>query len=137
FSMIPFKYLPDNPFERKPSGNLWTKGYEEIRKVWKSLATQPNLKRFLIAYFFYNMGVQTVMYLAALYGTDVVHLGDTELIATMLLVQLVGAAGAYLFARVSATAGNKSALLIMIGIWIAICLGAYFVETPLHFYILA
>src|SRR5690606_17142600 len=68
---------------------------------------------------------------------DVVHLGDTELIATMLLVQLVGAAGAYLFARVSATAGNKSALLIMIGIWIAICLGAYFVETPLHFYILA
>jgi UMF1 family MFS transporter len=137
FSMIPFKYLPDNPFGRKPSGNLWTKGYEEIRKVWKSLATQPNLKRFLIAYFFYNMGVQTVMYLAALYGTDVVHLGDTELIATMLLVQLVGAAGAYLFARVSATAGNKSALLIMIGIWIAICLGAYFVETPLHFYILA
>src|SRR5690606_11826569 len=59
FSLIPFHHLPENPFNRKPSGSLWTKGYEEIRKVWRSLAALPQLKRFLIAYFFYNMGVQT------------------------------------------------------------------------------
>ena len=52
FSLIPFKELPDNPFNRQPSGNIWTKGYEEIRKVWKSLRDQPDLKRFLAAYFF-------------------------------------------------------------------------------------
>ncbi len=137
FSLIPFKYLPDNPFGRKPSGNLWTKGYKEIRKVWDSLPAQPDLRRFLGAYFFYNMGVQTVMYLAALFGTDVLHLRDTQLIPTILLIQLVGAAGAYLFSRVSARTGNKNALLIMIAIWIGICVMAYYIQTPLQFYILA
>lgn len=137
FALIPFKHLPENPFGLKPTGNLWTKGYEEIRKVWRSLPSQPDLRRFLIAYFFYNMGVQTVMYLAALFGTDVLMMSDQQLIPTILLIQLVGAAGAYAFARVSAITGNRSALLIMICIWIAVCIGAYFVQTPNHFYMLA
>ncbi len=137
FSLIPFRYLPDNPFGRKPMGNLWTKGYAEIHKVWTSLSSQRDLRLYLAAYFFYNMGVQTVMYLAALFGTDVLHLKDTQLIPTILLIQLVGAAGAFLFAKVSGKTGNKTALLIMIAIWIGICVGAYFVQTPFHFYLLA
>lgn len=137
FSLIPFKHLPDNPFGRKPSGNIWTKGYEEIRKVWDSLATQRDLKRFLTAYFFYNMGVQTVMYLAALFGTDVLRLEDSKLIATVLIIQLVGAAGAFLFARLSAARGNKLSLLTMITIWIGVCIAAYFIQTENQFYVLA
>jgi UMF1 family MFS transporter len=137
FSLIPFKFLPENPFGRKPSGNIWTKGYEEIRKVWKSLATQRDLKRFLTAYFFYNMGVQTVMYLAALFGTDVLNLEDSKLIGTVLLIQLVGAIGAALFARLSIAKGNKISLLSMITIWIGICVAAYFINSEYDFYLLA
>jgi UMF1 family MFS transporter len=137
FSLIPFKHLPDNPFGVKPSGNIWTKGYEEIRKVWKSLSEQSDLKRYLVAYFFYNMGVQTVMYLAALFGTDVLRLNDTQLIPTMLVIQLVGALGAFLFAKLSASRGNKASLLTMIIIWIFVCVGAYFIQTEYQFYGLA
>ncbi|MGC1240515.1 MAG: MFS transporter [Chryseosolibacter sp.] len=137
FSLIPFRYLPQNPFGRKPSGNIWTKGYQEVRKVWKSLSGQRDLRRFLSAYFFYNMGVQTVMYLAALFGTDVLKLADQELIATILIIQLVGAAGAYLFAKLSGAWGNKTSLLMMIGIWIGICIFAYFIQTTYQFYALA
>ncbi len=137
FSLIPFKYLPENPYGLKPAGNVWTKGYHEIRKVWKSLSTQPDLKRFLIAYFFYNMGVQTVMYLSALFGTDVLQLKDKQLIPTILLIQLVGSLGAFLFARLSTAKGNKTALLTMIYIWIGICIAAYFVQNEYHFYALA
>ena len=137
FALIPFKYLPDNPFGRKPAGNIWTKGYEQIRKVWESLPTQRDLKRFLIAYFFYNMGVQTVMYLAALFGTDVLKLEDSKLIATVLIIQLVGAVGAFLFARLSAAKGNKLSLLTMITIWIGVCIAAYFIQTENQFYALA
>lgn len=137
FSLIPFRYLPQNPFGRKPSGNIWTKGYQEVRKVWKSLSEQRDLRRFLSAYFFYNMGVQTVMYLAALFGTDVLKLADQELIATILIIQLVGAAGAYLFAKLSGAWGNKTSLLMMIGIWIGICIFAYFIQTKYQFYALA
>lgn len=137
FSLIPFKHLPDNTFGRKPSGNIWTKGYQEIRKVWRSLAQQSDLKRFLIAYFFYNMGVQTVMYLSALFGTDVLKLKDTQLIPTMLIIQLVGSLGAFLFAKLSARRGNKFSLFTMILIWIGICIAAYFIQTEYHFYALA
>jgi UMF1 family MFS transporter len=137
FSLIPFRLLPENPFGKKPSGDVWTKGYAEVRKVWQSLSGQKDLKRFLIAYFFYNMGVQTVMYLAALFGTDVLALADNELIATILIIQLVGAAGAYLFAKLSVARGNKTSLLTMISIWIGICIAAYFITNEFEFYILA
>ncbi|HET7180268.1 MAG TPA: MFS transporter [Chryseosolibacter sp.] len=137
FSLIPFSALPDNPFGAKPSGNIWTKGYQEIRAVWKTLPGQVNLRRFLIAYFFYNMGVQTVMYLAALFGTDVLKLKDTILIGTILIIQLVGSAGAYVFARMSASKGNKASLLVMIVIWIGICIAAFFITTEYHFYAVA
>ncbi len=137
FSLIPFHALPDNPFGVKPSGNVWTKGYLEIRKVWRNLSGQPDLKRFLTAYFFYNMGVQTVMYLSALFGTDVLNLSDQKLIGTILAIQLVGSAGAYLFARLSAAHGNKFALLTMIAIWIGICIAAYFISSEYEFYAVA
>lgn len=137
FSMIPFAILPDNPFNRHPEGNIWTKGYEEIRKVWRSLASQPDLKKYLTAFFFYNMGVQTVMYLAALFGTDVLKLESGKLIQTVLIIQLVGSAGAWLFARLSEKRGNLFSLLTMIIIWIGICIGAFFITTEYEFYFLA
>ncbi|MBL0739616.1 MFS transporter [Chryseolinea lacunae] len=137
FSQIPFRLLPDNPYNRKPTGNIWTKGYEEIRTVWQSLDQQPELKRYLFAFFFYNMGVQSVMYLATLFGTDVLKLKDDSLIATVVIIQLVGAVGAYLFARVSRTTGNRNALLIMIVIWVGICISAYFIATEYQFFALA
>lgn len=134
FSLIPFKLLPENPFGRKPVGNIWTKGYQEVHKVWKSLSGQRDLKRFLSAYFFYNMGVQTVMYLSALFGTNVLQLEDYKLIGTVLIIQLVGSAGAYLFARLSIARGNKMSLLTMITIWIGVCIAAYFISTEYEFY---
>jgi MFS transporter, UMF1 family len=137
FSLIPFALLPENPFNRKPAGNIWTKGYQEIRKVWDSLSSQPDLKRYLWAFFFYNMGVQTVMYLAALFGTDVLHLESSKLIQTVLVIQLVGAVGAWFFARVSKRKGNRYSLTAMIIIWIGICIASYFITTEYEFYLLA
>ena len=137
FSLIPFRYLHQDPYRLKPSGNIWTNGYQEIRKVLQSLSTQPDLKVFLFAYFFYNMGVQTVMYLSALFGTDVLKLDASVLIGTMLGIQLIGSLGAFLFARLSAARGNRSALLTMIIVWIGICVAAYFIRTEYHFYAIA
>ncbi|MFZ6012749.1 MAG: MFS transporter [Bacteroidota bacterium] len=137
FSLIPFSLLPENPYNQKPSGNIWTKGYQELRKVWKSLAEQPDLKRYLWAFFFYNMGVQTVMYLATLFGTDVLKLESDSLIKTVVIIQLVGAVGAGLFSRLSHAWGNRSSLMVMITTWIGICIAAYFIGTETQFYALA
>jgi UMF1 family MFS transporter len=118
FSLIPFRLLPENIYNRKPTGNIWTNGYVEIAKVWNNLKNVPDLKRYLIAYFFYNSGVQTVMYLAALFGTDVLKLKSNKLIGTILLIQLVASVGAWLFARLSFFKGNRYSLITMNIIWI-------------------
>jgi UMF1 family MFS transporter len=137
FSMIPFRLLPENVYNKKPTGNVWSNGYMEIMKVWNSLKGLPDLKRFLVAYFFYNSGVQTVMYLAALFGTDVLHLESDKLIGTILLIQLVASVGAWLFARLSYTKGNRFSLMTMNVIWIGVCIGAYLTTKEFQFYGLA
>jgi UMF1 family MFS transporter len=135
FSTLAFVMLPNTA--AKPSENLLTKGYEELLKVWRELRKSPALKRYLVSFFFFSMGVQTVMYLAALFGTDVLHLPGDRLILSILLIQIVGAGGSWLFARVSQRLGNKSTLGIMILLWIVICMAAYVIETELEFYLLA
>lgn len=138
FSFIPFRRLPTQTGNNgQGTGNLWTNGYHEILKVWKSLRQQPFLRRYLIAFFCYNSGVQTVMYLAALFGTEVLHLKDDSLIATILIIQVVGAFGAWLSARLSSRFGNRSMLILMNFIWMGVCIGAYLTRTEYQFYALA
>lgn len=137
FAIIPFRLLPENTFKRRPTGNMWSNGYKEIHKVFKSLKDTPDLKRYLTAFFFYNMGVQTVMYLSTLFGTDVLKLGTGDLIQIALIVQLVGALGAWLFSKLSSIKGNRFSLLAMIMTWIGVCLAAYLITTRIQFYIIA
>ncbi len=95
------------------------------------------LKRFLLAFFFYNMGVQTVMYVAAVFGDKELKLESSKLIITVLILQLVAIPGAYGFARLSRAYGNFMALIIAVIIWVGICIGAYFTYTEIQFYLLA
>ncbi|MDL5049350.1 MFS transporter [Oscillatoria amoena NRMC-F 0135] len=136
FSLMSFAVLPQHRY-RIPKGNIWTKGYQEVLTVWRSLKNTPDLKRYLTAFFFYNMGVQTVMYLATLFGTDVLNLSSDKLIATILLIQLVAAFGAWLFARISRQKGNSFTLSFMISCWIVVCFVAYFINNEFQFYALA
>lgn len=137
FAAITFQVLPENPYGVQPAGRIWSRGYEELLKVWRSLRQLPDLRKFLVAFFFYNMGVQTVMYLATLFGTDVLNLASDKLILTILLIQIVGAAGAWLFAKVSKARGNKFTLILMTALWVTVCLCAYFIYTEYQFYALA
>ena len=137
FAMIPFSLLPENIYNRRPKGNIWLNGYREIAKVWHSLKKYPDLKRYLIAFFFYNSGVQTIMYLSTLFGTDVLQLESSKLIMTVLIIQLVGAVGAWLFAKISFRRGNRYALICMLIIWCGVCLAAYIITTEYEFYALA
>lgn len=137
FSQIPFKRLPGNVYDRKTQGKYFSKGYEEIRKVYRSLKDLPNLKRYLVAFLFYNAGVQAVMYLATLFGTKELDMEDGALIVTVLIIQIVAIGGAYIFARISEQKGNIYSLTVMILIWIVVCVAAYFVNTQYQFFALA
>ncbi len=136
FAQITFSRLPDT-IGKKISSDILFKGYEELRKVWNELKYTPNLKRFLLSFFFYNMGVQTVMYVAALFGDKELKMESGALIITILIIQFVAIAGAFLFSYLSKLKGNIKALSIAIVIWIVICICAYFVYTSKEFFALA
>jgi UMF1 family MFS transporter len=137
FSTISFSRLPDNVYNRRAQGNIFTEGYKELKKVWKTLKGLRILRTFLGSFFFYNMGVQTVMLLAASFGSKELGMPGDQLILIVLIIQLVGIMGALGFARLSGMKGNRFSLLVMITIWIAICLMAFFIVSTTQFFILA
>ncbi|MBZ0098214.1 MAG: MFS transporter, partial [Taibaiella sp.] len=87
--------------------------------------------------FFYSMGVQTVMLAAAAFGAKELHLETSQLITTILIIQLVAIGGAYIMARLSERYGNLNVLIGVVLIWIGICIYAYFITTVVQFYIIA
>jgi len=136
FAQISFRYLPKDATSQHKPIILLKKGYAEIIKVFKNLKDLKYIKRFLIAFFFYNMGVQTVLYLATLFGDDELNLPAESLIMTILIIQIVAIIGSYAFAKLSNWKGNKVSLIIMVSIWIIICIYAFFLYTATQFYIL-
>jgi MFS transporter, UMF1 family len=120
------------------SGNVITNGYKELIKVWKQLKQMPVIKRYLGSFFFYNMGVQTVMLAATLYGKSELEIPVANLIIAILLIQLVAIPGAFLISKLSGRIGNFKALMVVIFSWVLICIAAYFVpkHAIVQFYIL-
>jgi len=138
FSQITFARLPKYTFghRRKDRGFLFG-GYKELQTVWRQIRTQPRLKLFLAGFFFITMGLLTVMFMAATYGEKQIGLKAEVLIATILVIQLIGMAGAWLFARLSGRLGNIRAFILSIAIWVLICIGAYFIKDAAGFILIA
>lgn len=140
FSQIPLSILPISPKqERKTKHNVLSNGFFELKKVWKELTAIPVMKRFLFAFFFYNMGVQTVMLAATLYGKSELSIPVDNLIIAILLIQLVAIPGAILMSRLSTKIGNIKSLMVAVAIWIVLCYGGYLIPKGgvMEFYILA
>lgn len=138
FAQYTFYHLPVNVYGKKPEGSKLSKGYSEIIKVFRELKNTPSLKRFLFAFFVYSMGVQTVMLVATHFGSDEIKMEPGQLITTILIIQFVAIAGAYLFSFLSKLKGNLFTLRLATVIWALICICTYFfVYTAMHFYIIA
>jgi UMF1 family MFS transporter len=137
FAQITFARLPRGNAAPKEKTNVLSNGFLELKKVWGQLKHMPVLKRFLGAFLFYSMGVQTVMLIAIDFGIKELKLEDSKLIITAVIIQLVAIAGAVGMSKLSARIGNIKVLSLTVLLWIAVCIAGYFMKTELHFYILA
>jgi UMF1 family MFS transporter len=148
FAQITFFTLPKSEASAtSKSHNFLIKGYAELKKVWDEVKHHPNLKRFLLAFFFFGMGVETVMFSAALFAkreifpdtgnkeTDAANTG--KLMITILIIQIVAVGGSYLFSYLSKKIGNIKVLILSVLVWIGVCIAAYFIYTQTSFYIMA
>ncbi|NJM80290.1 MAG: MFS transporter [Flavobacterium sp.] len=140
FSQYTFYYLPKgNKSNNKVSTKILLNGFKELVKVQKQLFNNIVLKKYLIAFFVYSMAVQTVMLVATYFGEQEINwASDSEktrgLIVSILVIQLVAVLGAYITSAMAKIYGNIKTLLVINIIWAVICVFAFFVSEPIHFY---
>jgi UMF1 family MFS transporter len=139
FAQITFNRLPNNVFNRKPTGDYIWKGFRELKLVFHDLVNYPQLKIFLTSFFLFSVGVQTIVLMAGVFGSKELGLPTTNLIMTIILVQIVAIIGAFLFSRLSSQIGNISTLKITIIIWCIVCFVAFMIDkdqknVDLYFY---
>lgn len=143
FAQYSFYFLPKgNKNGNKVSKKVLFNGFRELKKVWNQLGENLHLKRYLVAFFVYSMAVQTVMLVATYFGEqEIAWESDSQkttgLIISILVIQLIAVLGATLTSRASDKFSNIPVLIAINIIWVAICIVAYFIHLPIHFYITA
>lgn len=147
FAHYTFYHLTEKKKDTKFDWHIIGNGFKELKMVWQELKNTQRLKRYLLAFFVFSMGVQTIMQMAAFFGekevqwTDnmgILHHGlkQSHLIGAILLVQIIAIPGAIFFSKLSNRKGNLFTLKAALIVWICVCSFAYFlVHSPLSFYI--
>jgi UMF1 family MFS transporter len=142
FAQVTFRLLPENNYHKVSKNNYIFRGFQELKKVLGELKDQPILLNFLTSFFLYSVGVQSIILLATIYGKSEIGLSTSSLILTIIVIQLVGIAGAYLFSNLSKLIGNITTLKITIVIWALASLSAYYLDkndpnVQIKFYIIS
>ena len=141
FSHIAFYHLPRGFKDKVYTKDIFFNGYRELTMVWKNLRNLTQLKRYLGAFFVFSMALQTVMIVAAYFGEQEISWSGQEktmgLIISILLIQIIAIFGALLSSKLANKWGNIKTLILLNGIWVALCVSAYFIYEPIEFYFVA
>jgi UMF1 family MFS transporter len=144
FSQYTYYYLPkgNKKFRQKVTKAIVFNGFKELKNVWFLLEENIRLKKYLRSFFVYSMAVQTVMLIATYFGAQEIAWESKEqstigLIVCILLIQIVAIIGAYTTSKSSEKFGNIRVLIFINSIWVLLCIAAYFIVLPIHFYIMA
>ena len=142
FSQIAFRFLPKNISKNPLTNKVIFNGYRELSAVWKTFSNHPILKSYIGAFFVFSMAVQTVMLIAAYFGEQEINWGSSSekqigLIVSITIIQLIAIVGANITAQCSKKFGNLPVLITLNFIWVSLCLYAFFVRSPMQFYIAA
>lgn len=138
FAQIPFNKLPLGSVNHNIIAKSKVKnGFQELLKVGRQVMGMKHLKRFLLGFFFYSVGVQTIMLVAAGFGEKILKLGTSKLIAIILVIQIVAIFGALIMSYFAKKFGNILVIIFVLLIWIGVCIAAYFVRNEFQFYVIA
>ncbi len=133
FAQLPFRRLPQHE-GKIAEGNIVLKGFQEFKNVFAEIKTQKYTKLFLASFFCYIAAVQTVIAMASVFAKKELNFETGELIQLLLLLQLIGALGAFLFSKLSKLAGNKLSLMVIILIWTLVIIASYFTYSKGQYY---
>lgn len=112
-----------------PRGSVLLDGFREFFSTLRGLRAYPMTLFFLITFLIYNDGIQTVIAMAGQYGSQELGFENNVLIPTILLVQFVAFGGALALGRLAKAIGAWKTVLISLGAWVLIVVGAYFIPA--------
>ncbi len=136
FSIPIMLFVKDTPVPRQNRENAVVVGFRQLGKTFRKIHTQRSILIFLLAYWFYIDGVDTVFRMSVDYGLSI-GLDSNDLITALLLVQFVAFPSALVFGKLGQKIGAKSGIYIGIFVYIAATVWAYFISSGIEFFILA
>lgn len=139
FTLIPLKLLKDKKNNHYHSDkSIFIGGFNGLIQSTKDIIKHPQTLLFLIAYLFYNDGVQAVIAVAGQFAKFELDMELSSITKIILMVQFVAFFGSLLFMLVAKKTNTKSAIIISLLIWIGVIFYCfYFLTTELEFFILA
>jgi len=108
----------------------------EVRYTVTHIMNYPDLSRFLLAYFFYNDAILTVIAFSSIYAQNTLHFTTSELIVFFMLVQTTAIAGSVIFGFVTDRIGPKRTIVLTLAIWIVVVVGAIVLEGKDAFFLI-
>lgn len=128
FTLIPYRGIRNRPAVGvvPEQGSLVRQSFGQLFTTLRDLRNYPVTLTFLLAYLFYNDGIQTVIVSASTYGEKQLGFETSVLIATILLVQFVAFGGALLFGKAAERHGSKRVILTGLVVWMLVVTAAFF-----------
>ncbi len=127
FTLVPYLGIHNRPAVAvvPEQGGLVRQSFGQLFATLRDLRNYPVTLTFLLAYLFYNDGIQTVIVSASTYGEKQLGFGTSTLIATILMVQFVAFGGALLFGKIAERVGSRKVILAGLVIWMVVVATAY------------
>jgi UMF1 family MFS transporter len=109
--------------------------FSRLSNTFKEIKKYKELTKFIVAFWLYNNGIGTIIFMATIYGTEL-GFSSTTTIGTLLMVQFVAIPFAFLFGWLAKKIGTKRSILLSLLIYTLIAIGGYFLYKEIHFWLL-
>ncbi len=135
FSLPLFIFLPDKQRTKSLKLDFLKIGYARIKSTYNQFPLYKNIARFLIAYFIYIDGVNTIIIFSSIFARETLKMTVGEIVAFFAMVQTAAIIGSFIFGIIADHLGHKRTLSITLVLWIIIVFVAFFVVEKWIFYI--
>jgi len=138
FSLPLFRNVPE-PALQNPEIlrlNILKIAGSRLKQTFTEIKQYRRIFRFLIAFWIYNDGIGTIIKMATAYG-DEIGISTLDMVGALLATQVIGIPFTIIFGKIADKIGTKRSIFITLTIYAGICIGAFYMRTALHFWILA
>jgi UMF1 family MFS transporter len=129
FSFVPYLGIKDRAVEAEQAAVSFTGSFGQLRDTIRHVRDYPETLKFLIAFLFFNDGVQTVIAVAAVYGSQELGMSVTNVIIAVVVVQIMGIIGALVMTKQAERRGAYRVVLVALVLWTIVVVVGFFIPT--------